>query len=97
MEAIINYEKNNYGSIKHDHSILIDLRAQRSPMSLQEVNKWTREKQAPQAGIQARCMYFRLQNFQDLGVFALTLSKLHSQVTWIMGKFRFQVSNALPV
>lgn len=55
MEAIINYEKNNYGSIKHNHSILIDLRAQRSPMSLQEVNKWNREKQAPQAGIHARC------------------------------------------
>lgn len=55
MEAIINYEKNNYGSIKHNHSILIDLRAQRSPMSLQEVNKWNCEKQAPQAGIHARC------------------------------------------
>ena len=55
MEAIINYEKNNYGSIRHNHSILIDLRAQSSPRSLQEVNKQNREKRAPPAWVQARC------------------------------------------
>lgn len=69
MEAVTNYEKNNYGSIKHNHSILIGLRA-RDPRchyreSINAVEQWKASPTSRNPGQK----YFRFQNFQDLGIF----------------------------
>lgn len=99
MEAITNYEKNNYGSIKHNHSTLIGPGVWdpccHYKKSINAIEPW-------EAGPMSRNPawdpeYFRFQNFQDLEISVQTWPNLRSKVTWGMGKFRFQARDALPV